>query len=130
MSLSITALYASLLVLLFICLSFNIIRLRFKLKVGVGDGGEQVLTKAIRVHANFSEYIPLGLILLGCYEASGANNLWIHSLGATLFLGRIFHAIGLSKSIGTSLPRGIGTLSTFTVLLLLAVANISVYLTV
>lgn len=127
-NLTITALYASLLALLFIALSVNIIRLRFKLKVGVGDGGESTLTKAIRVHGNFSEYIPLALFLLGSYELSGANTLWVHIAGATLFVGRIFHALGLSKSIGTSAPRAVGTVATFLILLILAVENIRLFL--
>ena len=127
-NLTITALYASLLALLFIALSVNIIRLRFKLKVGVGDGGESTLTKAIRVHGNFSEYIPLALFLLGSYELSGANTLWLHIAGATLFVGRIFHALGLSKSIGTSAPRAVGTVATFLILLILAVENIRLFL--
>lgn len=126
-NLTITALYASLLALVFVALSFNIIRLRFKLKVGVGDGGERMLTKAVRIHGNFSEYIPLALILLACYELSGANTVWLHVLGATLLIGRISHAIGLSKSVGTSLPRVIGILSTFIVLLILAVENIRAF---
>jgi len=127
--LTITALYASLLAIVFLGLSFNIIRLRFKLKVGVGDGGERVLTKATRVHGNFSEYIPLALILLASYELSGANTVWLHVLGATLLIGRILHAIGLSKSIGTSMPRIVGTISTFVVLLILAIENIRVFIT-
>lgn len=125
--LTITALYASLLTLVFLALSFNIIRLRFKLKVGVGDGGETMLIKAVRVHGNFSEYIPLALILLASYELSGANNTWLHVVGATLLIGRILHAIGLSKSIGTSMPRIAGTISTFIVLLILAIENIRMY---
>lgn len=126
-NLTITALYASLLALVFVALSVNIIRLRFKLKVGVGDGGESMLTKAVRVHGNFSEYIPLALILLACYELSGANIVWLHVLGASLLIGRIFHAVGLSKSAGTSLPRVIGTLTTFIVLLSLTAANIRAF---
>lgn len=126
--LTITALYASLLALVFLGLSFNIIRLRFKLKVGVGDGGERMLTKSIRVHGNFSEYIPLALILLASYELSSANTVWLHGLGATLLIGRILHAIGLSKSIGPSVLRIVGMSSTFVVLFILAIENIRVFI--
>ena len=127
-NITITAFYASLLALLFIALSFNVIRLRFKLKVGVGDGGEKSLIKAIRIHGNFSEYMPLALILLAGYELSGADSLWLHILGGVLFLGRVLHAIGLSKSIGTSMPRFLGTITMFIVLLMLAVANICAFI--
>lgn len=127
-NITITAFYASLLALFFIMLSFNVIRLRFKLKVGVGDGGEKQLTKAIRIHGNFSEYMPLALILLAGFELNGADNLWVHIYGSILVMGRVFHAIGLTKSIGTSLPRVIGTLTMFVVMLMLAVANIAAFI--
>ncbi|MCW8865547.1 MAG: MAPEG family protein [Colwellia sp.] len=127
-NITITAFYASLLALLFLALSFNVIRLRLKLKVGVGDGGEKALTKAIRIHGNFAEYMPLALILLAGYELSGADSLWLHLLGSVLFIGRVLHALGLSQSIGTSKPRVIGTLSMFIVLLILAIANICAFI--
>lgn len=127
-NITITAFYASLLALLFIGLSFNIIRLRFQLKIGLGDGGEPSLIKAIRIHGNFSEYMPLALILLAGLELNGVDSLWVHIFGSILFLGRISHAIGLSLSIGTSKPRAFGVISMFLVLLMLAIANIIVFI--
>jgi len=127
-SLSITGLYAGLLTLLFIGLSMNIIRLRLKNKIGIGDGGNEMLAKAVRVHGNFSEYIPLALLLLGIYELNGAGPLWLHALGATLFIGRILHAVGLTKTIGASKQRQIGMISLFIVMLILAVENIRLFI--
>jgi uncharacterized membrane protein YecN with MAPEG domain len=127
-SLSITGLYASLLALLLITLSINVIRLRLSLKVGIGDGEQKPLAKAIRIHGNFIEYMPLALILMACYELNGADDLWLHILGSLLFVGRILHAVGLSKSIGTSFQRQFGILSTFIVLLVLAVENIRLFM--
>ena len=127
-SLSITGLYAGLLTVLFIGLSINIIRLRYQFKTGIGDGGNEMLAKAIRVHGNFSEYIPLALLLLGIYEMNGASPMWLHVLGAILFIGRILHAVGLSKSTGVSKQRQIGMISLFIVLLLLAVENTPLFI--
>lgn len=126
-SLFITGLYASLLALLFIGLSMNIIRLRLQCKVGIGDGGHDVLAKAIRVQGNFAEYIPMALLLLGIYELNGASPLWVHGLGATLFIGRVLHAVGLSKTTGVSKQRQIGMVSLFIVMLILAVENIRLF---
>ena len=126
-NLSITGLYAGLLVILFIGLSMNIIRLRYQFKTGIGDGGHEVLAKAIRVHGNFAEYIPLALLLLGIYEVNGASPMWLHVLGATLFIGRILHAVGLSKTTGVSKQRQIGMTSLFIVLLILAIENIRLF---
>lgn len=127
-NITITAFYASLLTLLYIGLSINIIRLRFKLKVGLGDGGKEPLIKAIRIHGNFSEYMPLALILLVGFELSGADSFWVHLFGAVLFVGRVLHAIGLTQSVGTSKSRAFGMLSMFLVLILLAIANIYAFI--
>jgi uncharacterized membrane protein YecN with MAPEG domain len=127
-SLSITGLYASLLGLLFVGLAINIIRMRLKFKVGIGDGGNKALGKAIRVHGNFAEYIPIALLMLAAYEINGANPMWLHGLGALLFIGRVLHAIGLSKTTGTSKQRQIGTLSVFLVIIILAIENIRLFI--
>lgn len=128
MNITITTFYASLLTLLYIGLSINIIRLRFKLRVGLGDGGKEPLIKAIRIHGNFAEYMPLALILLAGFELSGADSFWVHGFGAVLFVGRVLHAIGLTHSVGTSKPRAFGILSMFIVLIMLAVANIYTFI--
>jgi len=127
-NLSITGLYVSLLALLFIGLSINIIRLRLQLKVGIGDGEQPSLAKAIRVHGNFAEYVPIAFLLLGCYEINGGSDLWLHLLGATIFIGRVLHAIGLTKTIGTSIQRQVGMLSLFLVIIILSIENIRLFL--
>jgi hypothetical protein len=126
--LPITGLYASILALFLIALAFNIIKLRFKYQVGLGDGGEQELIKAIRIHGNFTEYMPIALILLASYELNGGEALYLHIIGIILVTSRILHAMGLSKTIGTSLPRQIGILSTFVALIVLAILNIIKFL--
>jgi len=126
-TLSLTGFYASLLGLLYLGLSINIIRIRLSAKIGIGSNGNDVLAKRVRVHGNFSEYVPLALILLGCYEINGASALMLHILGGVLLLARVSHAIGLSKTIGSSLPRLMGVLSTFAVLLVLSIENIRLF---
>ena len=128
-TLSLTGFYASLLGILYIGLANNIIRLRRKFKVGIGSGDNKFLAKAIRIHGNFAEYIPLALILLAVYELNGASVIMQHALGATLVVGRALHAIGLTKSIGISIQRQVGMLSTFLVILILAVENIRSFVT-
>jgi len=120
----ITGFYASLLALVLLGLSFKIIKLRFKFQVGLGDGEQKPLVKAIRIHGNFIEYMPLALLLLGIYEINGGDEVWLHLIGITLVIGRLLHAMGISKSIGASKPRQIGMLSTFFVLFALAILNI------
>ncbi len=128
LALSLTGFYASLLGLLYIGLAINIILLRKKFKVGINDGGNKDLAKAIRVHGNFAEYVPITLILLASYELNGASAMMLHVLGAALVVGRVLHVIGLTKTIGLSIQRQVGMLSTFFVILVLAIENIRLFL--
>ncbi|MFT5758136.1 MAG: putative membrane protein YecN with MAPEG domain [Alteromonadaceae bacterium] len=125
--LSITGFYTGILTLLFMVLAFNIIRLRYKFKVGVGDGEQPQLIKAIRVHGNFAEHVPITLILLACYELNGGDAMWLHILGASIFIGRILHVVGLTKTTGVSTQRQFGMISIFLVMMILAVENIRLF---
>ncbi len=117
---SITLLYAGLAGLLLLALSFQVVGLRRKHRVGLGTGDQPALERAVRVHANFCEYVPIALLLLLVLELSTVvSDLLLHLLGAALIIGRLLHARGLSRSAGTSKGRFIGTLLTW---LMLAVA--------
>ncbi|SET31999.1 MAPEG family protein [Thalassotalea agarivorans] len=124
----ITGFYAGLLVLWYMKLSFSVIKLRRQLQVGIGDGGESKLQKAIRVHANFSEYIPFALCLLAIYEFNVGNVLTTHIFGASLLISRILHAQGLMRSKGHSNGRFIGMAMLYLTMLVLAVINVVVYI--
>ena len=63
--------YAALLALFFVALSIRTLRLRRELRIAVGDGGNPAMLRAMRVHANFAEYVPLGLILLPMNSMNG-----------------------------------------------------------
>lgn len=119
-TLPVTSLFAALLTLLYIVLAVRIIRLRWRERVGIGTGDSLPLKAAVRVHGNFSEYVPLGLILLALMEANNASELMLFAMGGVLFIARVFHAIGLTKSIGVSIYRTIGVLGTFSMLLVSA----------
>ena len=113
----ITALYAALLSVYFVLLSFWVISLRRKLKVGLGDGGHHVLKRAIRTHGNFIEYVPFTLVLVGLLESMGENPQVVHALGITLIAARTLHFIGLSKHHGKSLGRFWGASLNFAAIL-------------
>jgi uncharacterized membrane protein YecN with MAPEG domain len=51
-----------------------------------------------------------------------ANAMVIHAVGATLTLGRILHAVGLSRSAGPSLLRLLGIILTWLSYLIAIVA--------
>lgn len=116
---TITALYASIFTLFFMRLAFDVIKLRRTNRVALGSGGFEELESAIRAHGNFAEYAPLGLILLGVLEANGGHPVVVAALGATLLIGRYFHAQGLQAADLQKRVRGMkftfGTLSTLAV---------------
>ncbi len=64
----VTSIIAAVLTIIFIKLSFNVISLRRKNKVGLGNGGHEDLERAIRAQGNFAEYVPFGVILIACLE--------------------------------------------------------------
>jgi uncharacterized membrane protein YecN with MAPEG domain len=120
----VTSLYAGLLALLYLGISAWVIRVRVQQGVLSGDKGNSVMANAMRVHANFAEYVPLALILLLLAELQGAPALALHALGAGLLVARIMHALGMASEPHISALRGGGALLTFLVLLLGSAANI------
>jgi uncharacterized protein len=107
------ALWAGLCLILLVVLSVLVTRQRRKHNVAIGDGDTPALNQAIRAFGNASEYIPAALTGLGLLALVGAPPLLIHPIGAILLVGRVLHAIGLSRSTGTSWPRVSGMLATW-----------------
>jgi len=108
--------YAALLALLFIALAFRVIRERVRARVGVGDAGDPMLLRAMRVHANFAEYVPLALLLLAFMELQGTAAALLHGLCVALLAGRLSHAFGVSRQPEPLLFRRIGMGLTFAVM--------------
>jgi len=126
---SIILLYAGLHALLLIALSWNVVRLRQRHQVGIGTGSVDALERAVRVQANFCEYVPLALLLLALIEFGSNVPVWaLHGLGLMLLAGRVAHALGLSRSAGASRARVLGTLATWIVLVLAAGVAVAVAL--
>ena len=121
---TITLLFASLHALLMLVLLARISRHRHGQRIGLGDGGDAVLNRKIRVHGNFVEHAPIALLLLGLLELCGLQAVWLWTFGSALLLGRIMHAIGLSGSGGYSIGRFWGTALTWLVLLAMAIAGL------
>ena len=123
----ITALYAGLLALLLVLLALRVVRLRWKFRVGLGDGGERAMTRAIRVHGNATEHVPVALLLLLVAELNRAGPTLLHVCGAVLVVARLLHAVGLGKSAGASWQRAAGTVGTLGVIVVLAAADVAAF---
>lgn len=118
----ITALYAGLLGLLFVVLSIRVIAVRREARVALGDGGHAALQRRMRVHGNFAEYAPLGLILLGLAESLRTDVRLLHVIGVVLLAGRLAHAIGVSQARERFAIRVAGMMGTFAAIIIAAAA--------
>lgn len=77
-----------------------------------------ILQRKVRAHANFTEYVPLALLLILVLELIQAENWLIWVLGTALTIGRIAHAWGVIATYGPSPNRAIGFFLTWFVYLL------------
>ena len=91
----VTGLYAGIFALVQVGMIIWIARTRWQEQVALGTGESGALLRKTRVYGNFTEIIPIGLILMGIAELGGAGYGWIHVIGGLLVLSRIAHARGL-----------------------------------
>ena len=121
----ITSIIAALLTIIFIKLSFAVIGLRRKNKVGLGSGGHEDLERAIRAQGNFAEYVPFGLILIACLELNGAPVWLVLIPGVALIIGRLIHAKGINTPPPDFSKRVLGMKFTFYTLITLVALNLA-----
>ena len=105
--------YAGVFGLLFIILSARTIMARRSAKVAIGTGRNKQLERAVRVHANFAEYVPLTLLLISFAEQRGTHHLVINLLCVLFLAGRALHAWGVSQEPENFTYRVTGMMLTF-----------------
>ncbi|MEK9970725.1 MAG: MAPEG family protein [Ferrovibrio sp.] len=115
---AVTPLYAALCGLLLLVLSLRVVLLRRRRRVKFGDGGHDDLQRAVRAQGNFTEYAPLLLFMLFLLELSRQPVWALHLLGVMILLGRVIHAITLSRHPATFRTPGMAL--TFVSLLVLS----------
>jgi uncharacterized membrane protein YecN with MAPEG domain len=113
----ITPLYAAIFGLMLVGLSVRTLLLRQKFGMAIGYGNHAVLARASRVHSNFTEYVPISLILIYFLENQGLASPWIHSSCIALLVGRISHAYGVSQVNEKLIYRVIGMALTLMVII-------------
>ena len=117
----ISAFYGGLLGVLAVVLAVLVINQRRRTHVGIGDGGDKQLALAGRAFGNFAEYAPLALALFVLLELCGGPRLAVHLCAGGFVVGRVAHAIGISRSSGESIGRAVGVTLTFTSMLVAAI---------
>lgn len=108
-----------------IYLAGRVVRLRRAHRVSVGHQGDAVLERAMRAQANFTEYVPLALLMLALAEAQGLPAWAVHLLGMGLVASRAAHFLGFRSEAAPMRLRVGGTVGTFGVLAGLAVVLVA-----
>mgnify|MGYP001550457443 CR=1 FL=1 len=95
-----SALYIAIAVFMQFALTMNVVRLRRRHKVAIGDGDYPELQRAIRMHGNFIETVPIALLCLSVYENVVMPPFWtVHALGMMLIISRLMHVISLKTRL-------------------------------
>ena len=91
-------------------LGIRIGQMRTKEKISIGDGGNDNLIRRMRAQANFIEYTPIVLVLLGLVESASGTSHWLWAVAILYLVGRILHPLGMDAD-GFGKGRMIGTLT-------------------
>ncbi|MEM7283204.1 MAG: MAPEG family protein [Pseudomonadota bacterium] len=108
----ITSLFAGILGLMSMWLSAGAGGMRGKTGISIGDGGNTEMLLAMRKHQNFTEYVPLALILIGLLEMAGTNEIALYVMGSLLVLARLAHGLGLKADTMSGFGRFFGAACT------------------
>ena len=87
----VTLRYLALLALFYAALTMFVAHLRIRLRVGFGDGGQQLLGRAIRAHGNLSECLPVAILVIGSVEALGLDRVLVHAALLLFVATRLSH---------------------------------------
>ncbi len=121
--LPVTLIFAGALALINAWLGLRVGEVRRRDKVSIGDGGSDAVIRRMRAHANFVEYAPFVLALVGLIEFSVGTSLWLWIAASLFVLARILHPIGMD---GSMRPRVIGIALTLAIMIGLAIWAIAI----
>jgi uncharacterized membrane protein YecN with MAPEG domain len=113
----VTMLYAALLGILLVMLSWGVSKVRLRERVSLGAGDVSDLESAIRAHGNFTEYVPFALVLLLLAESTATPFWLLHAMGGSLLAGRLLHAYGIRQPGSTNIYRKYGAALTWLMIL-------------
>ena len=88
---SITLLFAAIFGFLHVIFTLRVGNYRFKSKISLGDDGDRELLKRIRAHGNFTENVPIALLLILLNDLDGAEDNTLMLMGSILLIARLTH---------------------------------------
>lgn len=116
--LPVTLTFAGAAALLNLWLALRVVLVRRAAKVLTGDGDHALLRCRMRAQANFAEYTPFVLILMGLLELAQQPQRWLWWIGFLYVAARIVHPIGMDIN-RTNPLRAAGAVLTWAILLVL-----------
>ena len=125
--LPITLTIAAAAAILHIWLAGRVSQLRRAYRVSIGDGGNEALHRRIRAHGNYSENMPIVLILLALVELAGGDPRILWGAAIIFIVARLLHAFGMDRTPPSRL-RMVGMMgSIFALLILVGYAVFMLY---
>ena len=122
---TIVPIYAAIFAVMLVVLSLRVASMRGDVRIAIGDGGNIILRRRIRVQGNFIEYVPMALILFMFVELQGWPHWLVHGLCLVLLAARLVHAFGIAQEPEDIRIRATGMATT--ALLLVAAALLLLY---
>lgn len=116
-----TLLFAAIFGVLHVVFTLRVGAYRFSSKISLGDGGDKVLLKRVRAHANFVETVPMGLLLLVLNELNGLAENTLLILGSVFLLSRLIHYVTIVSRLLPVFMRPLSMLGTLGVILTSAI---------
>jgi uncharacterized membrane protein YecN with MAPEG domain len=86
-----TLLFAATFAVLHVIFTLRVGAYRFKNKISLGDGEDKELRNRIRAHGNFTENVPLALLLLLVNDLNNTPENVLIALGTVLLISRVIH---------------------------------------
>ena len=113
--LPVTTVVAAIAAVALVAMSIAVSLRRRTVGVGIGFGEDTLLMRRIRAQGNFTEYVPLALILLGLAEYRQAPEFLLWTIAVLLVAGRCLHFMGMMT--GSTALRAPGMVATYGALL-------------
>ena len=118
---TIVPIYAAIFAIMLVVLSLRVAMTRGDVRIAIGDGGNIALQRRIRVQGNFTEYVPMALILFTFVEWQGWPRWVVHGLCLILLAARLVHAYGIAREPEDIRFRATGMATTALLLVVAAI---------
>ena len=120
-----TIIFAALFGILHVIFTLRVGGYRFRSKISLGDGGDKELRNRIRAHGNFTENVPIALLLLLLNELNGVAESTLVILGSVLLVSRLLHYVMIVSRGLPMVLRPISMIGTLGVILVSSILLIT-----